>query len=336
MPLLSWTFAGEAVIASGKPYLSTAKWILMPLIFLPPSKPRPKQVGAERQERLSRMTALGSGVSPQACRQAWIKRLSSRRHSPSRVHRANSVYSVPNGMSHSWPMARHCRPQKQTHQIAMIALRSAAPVNGGFGPERVRRVPSAAMAASSDSTASTKASTLENASHEAGDVLAGLKAVPIGGWSGGCCDGRRHSPAPSRVSALILLKVASRSASAGTTRLRTVSELLTSSILLACSNTSQPPTPHGILCSLLHPRWEFVFQPKYAAYLNLIEPWWKVLRSLALKGRRFETWTEIEQAIERATAYWNAHKHPFVWGRRRRHRQARRLGVAALPAISLI
>ena len=26
----------------------------------------------------------------------------------------------------------------------------------------------------------------------------------------------------------------------------------------------------------------FVFQPKYAAYLNLIEPWWKVLRSLGV------------------------------------------------------
>lgn len=39
-----------------------------------------------------------------------------------------------------------------------------------------------------------------------------------------------------------------------------------------------------LLFSLAHPRWEFVFQPKYAACLNLIEPWWKVLRSLALKG----------------------------------------------------
>ena len=48
--------------------------------------------------------------------------------------------------------------------------------------------------------------------------------------------------------------------------------------------------PDVLLFSLLHPRWEFVFQPKYAAYLNLIEPWWKVLRSLALKGRRFESW----------------------------------------------
>jgi len=75
-----------------------------------------------------------------------------------------------------------------------------------------------------------------------------------------------------------------------------------------------------LLFALAHPRWEFVFQPKYAAYLNLIEPWWKILRSLALKGRRFETWPEIEEAVRRATAYWNAHKHPFVWGRRRRHR----------------
>ena len=28
----------------------------------------------------------------------------------------------------------------------------------------------------------------------------------------------------------------------------------------------------ALLFSLAYPRWEFVFQPKYAAYLNLIEP----------------------------------------------------------------
>src|SRR3954451_18260592 len=133
------------------------------------------------------MTALGSAVSPQACRQAWIKRLSSRRHKPSLVQRENSEYRVPNGMSHSWPIARHCMPQKQTHQIAIVALRSAAPVNGDSGPERVGFLPSAAMAPSSASTASTKALTSLKASHEAGDVLAGLKAVPICGWSDGCC-----------------------------------------------------------------------------------------------------------------------------------------------------
>jgi DDE superfamily endonuclease len=91
-----------------------------------------------------------------------------------------------------------------------------------------------------------------------------------------------------------------------------------------------------LLFNLAHPRWEFVFQPTYAAYLNLIEPWWKVLRSLALKGRRFDAWAEIEQAVARATEYWNAHKHPFLWGRRRRHRKSHRLGVAVVPNVALI
>jgi transposase len=89
-----------------------------------------------------------------------------------------------------------------------------------------------------------------------------------------------------------------------------------------------------LLFMLAHPRWEVVYQPKYAAYLNLIEPWWKVLRSLALKGRRFETWQEIVVAVEAATAYWNAHKHPFVWGRRRRHRTPRRPGIATIPQVA--
>ena len=89
-----------------------------------------------------------------------------------------------------------------------------------------------------------------------------------------------------------------------------------------------------LLFSLGHPRWEFVFQPKYAAYLNLIEPWWKVLRSLALKGRRFETWEEVCQAVKEATDYWNAHRHPFIWGRRRRHQPRRRSGVSLLPKVA--
>jgi transposase len=89
-----------------------------------------------------------------------------------------------------------------------------------------------------------------------------------------------------------------------------------------------------LLFSLAHPRWEFVFQPTYAAYLNLIEPWWKILRALALKGRRFETWAEICQAVDKATAYWQAHKHPFVWGRRRRHRPGRQPGIAVAPSVA--
>lgn len=88
-----------------------------------------------------------------------------------------------------------------------------------------------------------------------------------------------------------------------------------------------------MLFSLAYPRWEFVFQPKYAAYLNLIEPWWKTLKSLAFKGRHFEDWTEMVEPARQGTAYWNEHKHPYVWGRRRRHRKPCKLGVAALPTV---
>lgn len=89
--------------------------------------------------------------------------------------------------------------------------------------------------------------------------------------------------------------------------------------------------PGVLLFSLLHPRWEFVFQPLDAADLNLIEPWWKVLRSLALKGRRFADWTEVCQAVDAATRYWNAHRHPFTCGKRPRRRPARPSGIACLP-----
>jgi transposase len=89
-----------------------------------------------------------------------------------------------------------------------------------------------------------------------------------------------------------------------------------------------------LLFSLAHPRWACVFQPKSAADLNLIEPWWKILRSLALKGRRFETWDELAPAVKDATAYWNTHRHPFIWGRRRRHQPHRRSGVGLLPRVA--
>ena len=86
-----------------------------------------------------------------------------------------------------------------------------------------------------------------------------------------------------------------------------------------------------LLFALAHPRWAFVFQPKDAADLNLLEPWWKVLRSLALKGRRFESWEEVCRAVEEATAYWNAHRHPFIWGRRKRRQVRRHAGIGVLP-----
>ena len=89
---------------------------------------------------------------------------------------------------------------------------------------------------------------------------------------------------------------------------------------------------NALLFAVAHPRWEWVFQPTRAAYLNLIEPWWKNLRSLAFAGQSFESWEAVSQAVKKATSYWNAHRHPFVWGRRRRHRPRRQAGIALVTA----
>lgn len=88
-------------------------------------------------------------------------------------------------------------------------------------------------------------------------------------------------------------------------------------------NLSMHRATDVLLFCLAHPRGECVFHLSYASYLNLVEPWWKTLRSLAIKGRRFETREEVCDAIARATTYWNAHRHPFFCGRRCRHRPHR-------------
>lgn len=90
-------------------------------------------------------------------------------------------------------------------------------------------------------------------------------------------------------------------------------------VLAILDNLAAHRSADMMLFSSTHLHWHFIFQPTYAAYLNLIEPWWKVLRSLALKGKRFESWSDVVAAIQAASSYWNAHRHPFFWGRRRRH-----------------
>lgn len=53
--------------------------------------------------------------------------------------------------------------------------------------------------------------------------------------------------------------------------------------------------------------------PKYAPWLNLIEPWWKQLRSLALKGWRFGSLKALKEKLQAALAYWNEHAYPYLW-----------------------
>jgi len=51
-----------------------------------------------------------------------------------------------------------------------------------------------------------------------------------------------------------------------------------------------------------------------------------------LAGRPFTTWADLTTAVEEATASWNTHRHPFVWGRLPPTPCARRMpGVGRTP-----
>jgi hypothetical protein len=64
-----------------------------------------------------------------------------------------------------------------------------------------------------------------------------------------------------------------------------------------------------------HPRFHFVAVPTKAAWLNLIEGYWKILNQRALAGRDFPDNDSLQRALHHATDAWNANPTPFCWGR---------------------
>lgn len=85
------------------------------------------------------------------------------------------------------------------------------------------------------------------------------------------------------------------------------------SLVLILDNLSVHKAVDVQLWAVAHERVRFLFQPTYSPWLNLIEPWWKTLRNLALRGKTFEALSAVHDAIKNATAYWNAHAHPYCW-----------------------
>jgi hypothetical protein len=64
-----------------------------------------------------------------------------------------------------------------------------------------------------------------------------------------------------------------------------------------------------------HERFEFVAVPKGAAWLNLIEGLWKIVKQRSLDGRNCRDTSEVEAAIKAGVDDWNRHPTPFIWGR---------------------
>jgi transposase len=65
-----------------------------------------------------------------------------------------------------------------------------------------------------------------------------------------------------------------------------------------------------------HPRIDHAFIPKGAAWLNLIEAWWRLFRRQALAGVDFADGYEVDKATRIATRQLNRKASPWAWGRK--------------------
>jgi DDE superfamily endonuclease len=73
-----------------------------------------------------------------------------------------------------------------------------------------------------------------------------------------------------------------------------------------------------------HPPVQQLFIPVKAAWLNLMEPWWRLLRREAFAGQCFVDTQEVNRAATDATRRLNARAKPWVWGRPARTPRKRR------------
>jgi DDE superfamily endonuclease len=64
-----------------------------------------------------------------------------------------------------------------------------------------------------------------------------------------------------------------------------------------------------------HPRIQQAFIPVGAAWLNLIEGWWRVFRRKAFAGESLANAEDFAYVTHIATTQLNRHARPWIWGR---------------------
>jgi DDE superfamily endonuclease len=64
-----------------------------------------------------------------------------------------------------------------------------------------------------------------------------------------------------------------------------------------------------------HPRIQHAFIPVGAAWLNLIEGWWRIFRRKAFAGQSLANYHDIAYVTRIATTQLNRHAQPWIWGR---------------------
>ena len=82
---------------------------------------------------------------------------------------------------------------------------------------------------------------------------------------------------------------------------------------LICDNYGthkHPAVKHWLAA---HPRFHPHFTPTSASWLNLVERWFGLITSQAIRRGSFPSVARLEHAITRFLADWNDHAQPFVW-----------------------
>ena len=111
-------------------------------------------------------------------------------------------------------------------------------------------------------------------------------------------------------------------------------------ILSPCSPKPPAYLP-GFTEDLRGDRVHLVFIPSKSAWLNLIEPFWRILKDEIIRGANFESRAQFRATLRGYVPFYNRRCHPFVWGRRRkarvllvrplRHKLRGRAGALSMP-----
>ena len=82
---------------------------------------------------------------------------------------------------------------------------------------------------------------------------------------------------------------------------------------LICDNYGTHKHPAVKRWLAAHPRFHLHFTPTSASWLNLVERWFALITSQAIRRGSFDSIRRLEQAIMRWLDRWNQNAQPFRW-----------------------
>jgi len=84
---------------------------------------------------------------------------------------------------------------------------------------------------------------------------------------------------------------------------------------LICDNYGTHKHPAVARWLNAHPRFHINFTPASASWLNLVERWFALITSQAIRRGSFDSVRRLERAITRWLTHWNEIAKPFRWTR---------------------